>query len=67
MNEMMDNIHWAFEKTVNESNWMDETTKNKTILKAREMKTLVGYPEFIKNPDELDDYYYNVLISSNVL
>lgn len=63
---MMDNIYWAFEKTVKELKWMDAITKDRTILKARKMKTLVGYPEFVQNPAELDDYYYGVLISSSV-
>lgn len=57
---MMENIHWSFEKLVSELNWMDDRTKKKTLHKARQMKTLVGYPNFIKDPKLLDEYYENV-------
>lgn len=57
---MMENIHWAFEVIVRKIDWMDETTKKRTLEKAMQMKTFVGFPEFIAYADELDDYYYDV-------
>ena len=57
---MIENIHWAFEKIVKELNWMDETTKQRTLHKAQQMKTFIGFPEFIDNASELDDYYSDV-------
>lgn len=57
---MMDNIHWAFEKLVTELNWMDNRTKKKTLHKARQMKTLVAFPDFLKDPIQLNEYYENV-------
>lgn len=57
---MMENIHWAFEKIVKELKWMDETTKNRTLYKAQQMKTFVGFPELINDPAQLDDYYSDV-------
>lgn len=54
---MMKNIHWAFEKIVNELEWMDDTSKNETLNKASLIKTRVGFPEFIKDAKQLDDYY----------
>lgn len=58
---MMKNLHWAFEKLVRELNWMDDQTKNKTMYKAKQMKTLVAFPNFIKDPKQLDKYYENVI------
>lgn len=59
---MIDNIHWAFEKIVKELNWMDDTTKKRTLYKAEQMRTFIGFPEFINDAQQLDDYYYDVLI-----
>jgi len=53
--EMMENIHWAFDKIVKQLNWMDETTKARTLYKAQQMKTFVGFPELINDPEQLDE------------
>lgn len=57
---MMENIHWAFEKIVKELEWMDDTTKERTMYKAQQMKTFVGFPELINDSTQLDDYYSDV-------
>lgn len=61
MIEMMKNIHWAFEKIVKELKWMDNTTIQRTLHKAQQMKTFIGFPEFINDSEQLDDYYSDVL------
>lgn len=58
---MMENLRWAFEKLVTELNWMDSQTKHKTLHKAKQMKTLVAFPNFIRDPKQLDKYYENVI------
>lgn len=63
--EMIDNIHWAFEKIVKELNWMDDTTKKRTLYKAEQMRTFIGFPEFINDAHQLDDYYYDFEIIEN--
>ncbi|XP_022176702.1 endothelin-converting enzyme homolog [Myzus persicae] len=55
--EMLKNIHWAFKKIVEELNWMDDTTKQRTLYKAEKMRTIIGFPEFINDSKKLDDYY----------
>ncbi|XP_050537862.1 neprilysin-11-like isoform X2 [Daktulosphaira vitifoliae] len=65
MNHMMDNIQWSFKKIVNDLDWMDEETKKRTLYKASQMKTLIGYPEFITDPDLLDDYYIDYNVTEN--
>lgn len=64
---MIENIHWAFEKIVKELNWMDDTTKQRTLYKAQQMKTFIGFPEFINDPFQLDDYYSGVPILFTIL
>jgi len=60
---MIENIHWAFEKIVKDLDWMDDTTKQRTLYKAQQMRTLIGFPEFINDPGQLDDFYSEVHIS----
>jgi len=60
---MIENIHWAFEKIVKELNWMDDITKQRTLYKAQQMTTFIGFPDFISDPVQLDDYYSEVPIS----
>lgn len=57
---MMKNIHWSFKKIVDELNWMDDATKILTLKKAERTRTFVGFPEFIKDPIDLDNYYADV-------
>lgn len=61
MNEIVENIHWAFEKIVKELKWMDDESKNKTLYKAQKMKLIIGFPELMKDPVQLDKYYSEVL------
>jgi len=44
---------------------MDDTTKKRTLLKAQKMRTFVGFPEFINDPDKLDEYYYDFEVLEN--
>lgn len=67
MVEMLSNIHWAFEQIVKELKWMDDTTKQRTLYKTQEMKTLIGYPEFINDTEALDDYYSEVIHKVSVV
>lgn len=60
VDEMMDNIYFAFEKIVEELNWMDDLTKNLTLSKTKMMKMSVGFPEIIIDTIDLDNYYNDV-------
>lgn len=57
---MMLNIHEAFEDQINEAKWLDEASKTKTLYKARRMKEILAYPDFVMNSTELDYYYSDV-------
>ncbi|XP_070559985.1 membrane metallo-endopeptidase-like 1 [Ptychodera flava] len=58
-NKMIDFIQEAFFELVDESEWMDAPTKVVTKEKAEVMNRHIGYPEWIKDDDELTDYYKN--------
>ncbi|VVC39613.1 Hypothetical protein CINCED_3A004548 [Cinara cedri] len=63
--EMMKNIHFAFEKIVEELNWMDDETKKITLHKAKNMQMHVGFPEFIKDTVDIDNYYADFEVIEN--
>lgn len=63
MIEMINNIRWAFEKIVQDLDWMDDTTKKRTLYKSQQIKTFIGYPELVNDTSQLDDYYSEVIPS----
>ena len=58
----MKNLLSAFKELVGESVWMDEETKGKAKEKADSIVTMLGYPDWLPSPTELDNYYYGVSI-----
>lgn len=57
---MIDNIRYAFDNIVYEINWMDSGTKCSTLEKSRAMRSLIGFPEWILEPEKLDEFYIGV-------
>jgi predicted metalloendopeptidase len=45
--------------------WMDEETRKRARDKVLAMKYKVGYPDFIINPQLLDQYYQNLTVSNS--
>lgn len=58
--EMLDEIKEAFVDSVNQLDWMDKKTKQATLMKARYMVSLIGYPEWLYSPGKLEKYYEGV-------
>ncbi|XP_070560616.1 membrane metallo-endopeptidase-like 1 [Ptychodera flava] len=58
-NKMIDFVQEAFLELVDESEWMDAPTKVVAKEKAEVMNRQIGYPDWIKDDDELTDYYKN--------
>jgi predicted metalloendopeptidase len=57
---MLDNIRLAFNTLVKNTTWMDYKTQLKTSEKSESMKSLIGFPEWILNKTELENYYKGV-------
>ncbi|EFO26887.1 hypothetical protein LOAG_01595 [Loa loa] len=55
--EMVSLLKGAFEEMLEEYNWIYESTRQKALKKINEMLSLVGYPEFIRDIKDLDEYY----------
>merc|ERR1711997_1325197 len=49
-----------FKEVVGESIWMDEETQPKAMEKADDLVTLLGYPDWLPDHMELDNYFAGV-------
>nr|CAD2208602.1 unnamed protein product [Meloidogyne enterolobii] len=47
------------------NDWMDPGTKEYALIKAEQMLSLIGYPDFLYNDTQLDDYYKNFDLHPN--
>uniref|UniRef100_A0A0R3RL50 Neprilysin n=1 Tax=Elaeophora elaphi TaxID=1147741 RepID=A0A0R3RL50_9BILA len=63
--EMVSLLKDAFKEMLQEYNWLHESTRQKALKKINEMLTLIGYPEFIRNIKDLDEYYKLLRIYPN--
>lgn len=60
---MLRDIRQSFNNLVRSTTWMDEPTKSETLKKSAEMKSFIGYPEWITNATALDNYYDGVKVN----
>lgn len=59
---MVSDLREAFHDILNESDWIDEVTKEKAAKKAENMYILLGYPEYADSAELLDEFYENLRI-----
>ncbi len=57
---MISYLKTAFKSLVNDATWMDSDTKSIAKDKVDAMIEFVGYPPWIKNKKEVEDYYNGV-------
>jgi Peptidase family M13 len=57
---MLQNIRSSFNRLVRDTTWMDWETKQKTLEKSTNMKSLIGFPEWLMNKTKLENYYDGV-------
>lgn len=62
---MLKDIQNAFNNLVRSITWMDEKTKTETLNKSYNMRSFIGYPEWIKNETALNEFYTGLTINSN--
>jgi len=63
---MVENLRAAFKELVTETDWMDAETQVKAQEKADMMLQLIGYPDWLKDNDAVDQYYGDANIESSV-
>jgi hypothetical protein len=58
----------AFAEELPSMDWMDDATREAALEKAKKMIIKIGYPDFIADVQQLDDYHADVyLIQSNLV
>ncbi|KAL1500832.1 hypothetical protein ABEB36_006264 [Hypothenemus hampei] len=62
--ELISNIQTNFKVMIEESDWMDDTSKAAAQIKANNIINLLGFPEFILKQDLLDHFYDNLEITT---
>lgn len=59
---MVENIRLAFQENLANLDWMDDETRQLAKEKAAAITDLIGYPEFIIDPVQLDHKYENLTV-----
>ena len=62
---MINEIRMAFTKNLKNLDWMDAETRKSAEEKANAITDMIGFPNFILNPKELDERYRNLAIKEN--
>lgn len=57
---MLENIRSSFKYLVEKAEWMDNLTRQKTLVKLNKMKSYIGFPELVHNSTILDAFYRGV-------
>lgn len=57
---MVESIQQAFLDEMKNVKWMDEETRKKALQKLGAMKKRIGYPAWMNNSKDYDEYYAGV-------
>lgn len=63
--QMINNVRAAFLDNFRNLDWMDEETRAAAMIKADAISDMIGYPEFVKDPAELDRRYENLTVRND--
>lgn len=63
--EMINEIRTAFKQSLDHLHWMDSETRQAAKDKADAIYDMIGFPEFILDPKELDDVYDGYEVSDD--
>ncbi|XP_066153912.1 neprilysin-11-like [Euwallacea fornicatus] len=61
---MIDNLQASFKEIIEETSWMDDESKAAAQVKAANIISLLGYPEFIQDKRMLNRFFENLEIST---
>lgn len=54
---MINEVRTAFQKNLRKLDWMDEETRVLADEKADAISDMIGFPDYILNPPQLDEKY----------
>lgn len=62
--EMIDEIRTAFKQNLRQLNWMDAETRTLAEEKADAISDMIGFPDYILDPAQLDEKYKELEIDA---
>lgn len=62
---MVKELQLSFHNILNETDWIDESTKKLALKKLESMSLKIGFPDYILNRNKLDEKYASLHISPN--
>ncbi|XP_031621713.1 neprilysin-2-like [Contarinia nasturtii] len=65
--ELVDNIREEFINILHEITWMDESTREEAIKKAKALTQHIGYPNELADNNKLEEYYQDLEIEPDNL
>lgn len=63
--EMINQVRKAFTKNLKNLDWMDAETRKAAEEKANAITDMIGFPDFILQPSDLDERYRDLAIKQN--
>ncbi|KAK4304737.1 hypothetical protein Pmani_023335 [Petrolisthes manimaculis] len=63
--QMIKHVRTTFMQNLMSVKWMDNKTMDAAVLKAESITEMIGYPEYILNPDELDDKFADLNVTED--
>ncbi|XP_020280455.1 endothelin-converting enzyme 1 isoform X3 [Pseudomyrmex gracilis] len=63
--EMINRVRQAFTSNLKNLDWMDDETRKAAEEKANAITDMIGFPDFILQPNELDERYRDLIIKPN--
>ncbi|XP_076293708.1 M13 family metallopeptidase neprilysin 3 isoform X1 [Lasioglossum baleicum] len=63
--DMIEQVREAFTKNLKNLDWMDAETRRSAEEKANAITDMIGFPNFILNPYELDERYRELTVRQN--
>lgn len=63
--EMVDVIREEFQDILKSVSWMDETTREASLEKAKKMTAHIGYPDELMDDKKLIEYYENLTVDES--
>ncbi|XP_068141142.1 neprilysin-3 isoform X1 [Drosophila tropicalis] len=61
--QMISEIREAFKLNLQNLTWVDKQTRERAMEKANEISDMIGFPDYILNPEELDRKYADLNIT----
>lgn len=59
---MINEVRSAFQQNLRNLDWMDEETRVLAVEKADAISDMIGFPDYILNPAQLDEKYKDLTI-----